>query len=193
MDIKNLPTSNYDKIRNKLKTGDLLLFAGEYAFSKGVKLATDSIFTHVAVIIIFKTLDRIMVYESVEGKGARLIPLSLYLKEYKGMIIVKRHKDFSKINDFKAIGQLVFDNQGKEYDTFELYRILWRKILEKIGIKKLFKITFKQKNNDKLICSEAQQLFYSSLGLTISNDGNACITPADFAENKDFKFIFRIK
>lgn len=191
--IKNENIKQYDEIRSQLKNLDILLFSGDGVISCAIKDFTDSTISHVAILVRFDEYDRVMVSESMEGKGVRLIPLSLHLKNYKGSIIVARHPEAEKITDLKKIGQLAFDNSGREYDLKELARIAYRQIITKLGIAKLLRLKFKINTNDKEICSEWVRFFLDSFNISIPYNKNGYITPADFYNWNDINYLFRIK
>jgi len=191
-DFKKLKITNYLQIRDQIRTGDTLTFSGKGLWSNSIEKITDSNASHVAVIIRDDRCNRIMVYESLEPDGVRYVPLSLHLKEYKGEIIILRHKNFPKRVNYKKIGK-IYDTFGKKYDKKELVRILWRRILEDIGLKKLFNLKFKPNINDLYICSEAWKSFYELFKVNIPYNEDGTIVPADSLKNNDFEFICRIK
>tara|TARA_Y100000310_G_scaffold344346_2_gene456637 strand:- start:32010 stop:32228 length:219 start_codon:yes stop_codon:yes gene_type:complete len=71
MSIKKV---HYKKARKSIKPGDLLFCSGEYFISKLIKRFSKSIFSHVAFV--FEWHNRILVFESVEDDGIRIMPLS---------------------------------------------------------------------------------------------------------------------
>ena len=83
--IKELPIFPYEKIRDKLKTGDLFFSSGSYTFSGIIQKMTKSAWSHVAIIYKDEELGRVMILEAEPRIGIRLIPLSKYLKDYKGI------------------------------------------------------------------------------------------------------------
>jgi len=141
--LNDYEVTNYELIRDQIETGDILICSGRGLFSDLIQDFTDSDWSHVGMIIKFKNLDRVMVVESMEGIGFRLIPISHYLHSYRGSFILMRHPEFKDKVDFKKLGRLVFDLQATKYDGHEILKIGFRIVLTKIGITKLFKLKFK--------------------------------------------------
>ncbi|MBK8109605.1 MAG: hypothetical protein IPK46_04300 [Saprospiraceae bacterium] len=83
-DIKNLDKVPYEKIRPFLKTGQIVFCSGSYLFSGAIQKLTNSVWSHVAIIYKDEELGRVLVLEAEPYIGIRLIPLSKYLKDYKG-------------------------------------------------------------------------------------------------------------
>ena len=93
-DIERLKSVSYEEVRLTLKSGDLIFASGDYLVSKAIQKVTHSPWSHVAIIIRVEEIDRILLLESVEDMGVRIVPLSKYLhtyennRPYKGKIIV---------------------------------------------------------------------------------------------------------
>jgi hypothetical protein len=77
-EFPNLNAYNYGKIRQDIKSGDLLLASGTSVFSQLIQHVTKSIWSHVAFILRVDSIDRIMVLDSIESIGVRTVPLSSY-------------------------------------------------------------------------------------------------------------------
>jgi len=78
-DIDRLKSVSYEEIRATLKSGDLIFASGDYLVSKAIQKVTHSPWSHVAIIIRVEEIDRILLLESVEDMGVRIVPLSKYL------------------------------------------------------------------------------------------------------------------
>ena len=83
-ELKELPVVPYEKIRDYLKTGHIFFSSGSYTFSGIIQRLTKSVWSHVAIVYKDEELGRVMVLEAEPYVGIRLIPLSKYLKDYKG-------------------------------------------------------------------------------------------------------------
>ncbi|HMU72525.1 MAG TPA: YiiX/YebB-like N1pC/P60 family cysteine hydrolase, partial [Ferruginibacter sp.] len=83
-DLLQMPVIPYEKIREHLKTGHIFFSSGSYTFSGIILNLTRSTWSHVAVIYKDEELGRVLVLEAEPSIGIRLIPLSNYLKNYKG-------------------------------------------------------------------------------------------------------------
>lgn len=93
--------ANYAQFRPKIASGDLLLCSGSGIFSRMIQAGTKSTWSHVGFVMRLGSIDRVMVFESVEPLGVRTIPLSKYLTDYDskgnpypGRIAIARHGDF---------------------------------------------------------------------------------------------------
>jgi hypothetical protein len=160
--LKELPTIPYEKIRDNLKTGQLVFCSGGYLFSGIIQKLTKSTWSHVAIVYKDEELGRVLILESEPMVGIRLIPLSKYLHDYKGkkrpykgMIFiaditpepVKRN-----LNNGISFG---LDELTRPYDNWEIFRIMLR-ILFRIG---------KRQKNRNYICSELVRDAYLKAGV----------------------------
>jgi Permuted papain-like amidase enzyme, YaeF/YiiX, C92 family len=149
--LKEMPVIPYDKIRDRLKTGDIFFSSGSYAFSGVIQKLTKSTWSHVAVVYKDEELGRVLVLEAKPYIGIRLIPLSKYISDYKGtkrpykgqVAIAQLNIDVpkEKMNNGICFG---LDELTRPYDNFEIVRIM---------IRILFHISRREKNRN-YICSE---------------------------------------
>ena len=80
-------------------------------FSGAIQRLTKSVWSHVAIVYKDVQLGRIMVLEAEPGVGIRLIPLSNYLRNYKGknrpykgqVVIAKLNIDLESLKLNRAI------------------------------------------------------------------------------------------
>lgn len=186
------PVAKYEQFRPCIKNGDLLLCSGPGLFSRMIKSATNSVWSHVGFVIRLDAIDRIMVLESVEPLGVRTVPLSRYLKDYDnegnpypGGLVIARHANFASVAPakLKRFGQFAVDLFGYPYDRDEIAKIAWR-----IGASSL---PFSRKDRQSLkrdreyICSEYVWECYREMGIKIQYDKRGFIAPADFARAKE--------
>lgn len=149
--LKALPTVPYEHVRDDLKTGDLFFSSGGYLFSGVIQRLTRSTWSHVAMIYKDEELGRVLVLEAEPFYGIRLIPLSKYLKDYKGkrrpykgqIVLAKLNTPLQKDNLNRGIS-FGLDELTRPYDNIEIVRIMVR-ILLKIS---------KRTRNRNYICSE---------------------------------------
>jgi hypothetical protein len=162
--LGNLPKMDYEKVRPYLQTGDIVFCSGNYLFSRIIQRLTKSTWSHVAVIYKDEQLGRVLVLEAEARVGIRLIPLSVYLKNYndtkrpyKGkMVIAKTKVAVEKDNLNKGIS-FGLDELSRPYDNWEIIRIFLR-ILFKKG---------KRERNRSYICSELVRDIYVKAGVNI--------------------------
>lgn len=160
--LKEIPDYRYDKIRDYLKTGQLVFCSGSYLFSGIIQKLTNSTWSHVAVIYKDEELGRVLVLEAEPRFGIRMIPLSKYLQDYKG---TKRpYKGQMAIAQLKEPLEIEYLNRGisfgldeltRPYDNFEIVRIMMRI---------LFHVSKREKNRS-YICSELVRDVFAKAGI----------------------------
>lgn len=163
-EIKLMPVIPYQKIREQLKTGDIIFCSGSYAFSGVIQRLTKSVWSHVAVIYKDEELGRVLMLEAEPQIGIRLIPLSNYLSDYKGtkrcykgqIVVARLHQDLSKEQLNKGIS-FGLDALTRPYDNYEIFRIMIR-ILLRIS---------KRERNKSYICSELVRDVFARAGVII--------------------------
>ena len=149
--MKNMDIVPYEKVREYLKTGQIVFCSGSYLFSGIIQRLTNSAWSHVAIVYKDEPLGRVMLLEAEPYIGIRLIPLSKYIKDYngtrrpyKGNIFVTKFNiaiEESEMNEAISFG---LDELTRPYDNWEIVRIMLR-ILFKVG---------KREKNRNYICSE---------------------------------------
>lgn len=160
--LKELPVMPYEKIRDYLQTGHIFFSSGSYTFSGIIQKLTKSVWSHVAIVYKDEQLGRVMVLEAEPYVGIRLIPLSNYLRNYKGkkrpykgqVAIAKLNFDLEKPKLNKAIS-FGLDELTRPYDNWEIIRIMLR-ILFKTG---------KREKNKSYICSELVRDAFAKAGV----------------------------
>jgi hypothetical protein len=163
-DIKKMPVIPYQKIRDELKTGDIVFCSGSYTFSGVIQNLTKSVWSHVAVVYKDEELGRVLMLEAEPQIGIRLIPLSNYLHDYKGtkrcykgqIVVGRLRNDLPKeqLNRGVSFG---LDALTRPYDNYEIFRIM---------IRILFKIS-KRERNKSYICSELVKDIFAKAGVII--------------------------
>ena len=152
----------YEKIRDYLKSGQIIFCSGSYLFSGAIQRLTKSAWSHVAIIYKDEKLGRVLVLEAEPYIGIRLIPLSKYINDYKGTrrpykgnIFVTKFTfpiEESQLNEAISFG---LDELTRPYDNWEILRIMMR-ILFKIG---------KRERNRNYICSELVRDCFTKAGI----------------------------
>lgn len=186
--IKELPVIPYEKIRDQLKTGHIFFSSGSYAFSGIIQKLTRSAWSHVAIIYKDEELKRVMVLEAEPRIGIRLIPLSKYMRDYKGtrrpykgqIILAKLNFDLEseKLNKAICFG---LDELTRPYDNWEIIRIMTR-ILFRIG---------KKEKNKNYICSELVRDAFAKAGVVFRlND--TYISPQEIWKDIRVQMKYRI-
>lgn len=180
-----LAKHSYSTIRDRIKTGDILLCSGEYPLSRLIRKFSDSLFSHVGFV--FNWNKRILVFESVEDDGVRTVPLSRYVCDYEnsgrpyhGRLFLARHSqalDEGKIS--RMLGRAA-DLLNRRYDIDALGRIFLR-VTTGIG---------KHKADDEYLCSEFVDECFREIGVTFQRDEKGFIYPEHIAADPDVEPLF---
>ena len=192
-----LPMKSYSEARQDIRSGDILIASGNYMFSKIIQHATDSCWSHVALVMRLDDIDRVMVLESVEDKGVRTIPLSEYVNNfegtgvgYKGRLAIARHKHFENLGKgeaLKRMAQFAVDRFARPYDQEEIARITARIVGSAIGFKK-----GQIKRNDAFICSEYVFECLDRIGIKIDCVNPSFVAPSDFPKDVNVSLRFEL-
>lgn len=188
---------SYSQARARISTGDILLASGNYTFSRLIQKATGSCWSHVAFVMRLDQIDRVMVLESIEGKGVRTIPLSEYVydfegskKGYNGRLAIARHHNFedeATESNLKKLAQFAVDRFAYPYDEEEIGRITIRIVGEKLGFK-----PDEMVRNEEYICSEYVYECYRTIGLIVQQGNSGFIAPADFPADPEIDLQFEL-
>lgn len=165
---------NYEVLRNKLQTGDLIFLSGNHWLSKLIRIRSKGAWSHVGVVVRIEEINRVFLVESIIEVGVRMIPMSFIIKDYDGH---KRPYNgriaWARVEDLPTdksliIKEFVLDNLSKQYDRKEYWRVLWRTIA---GKKKLF-------HDDKYSCAEYIYEAFKRAGIYLKYDRGDFISPS---------------
>ena len=183
-----LPVVAYEKIRDNLQTGDIFFSSGGYAFSGVIQNLTKSIWSHVAIIYKDERLRRVLILEAEPYVGIRLIPVSKYLRDYKGkkrpykgqIVIAKLKLDMppEKLNKAISFG---LDELTRPYDNWGIIRIMTR-ILFRLG---------KPEKNRNYICSELVRDAFARTGFLFPLK-DSYISPQEIWKDHRVEMMYRI-
>ena len=187
-ELKELPVVPYEKIRDFLQTGHIFFSSGSYTFSGIIQRLTKSVWSHVAIVYKDAELGRILILEAEPYVGIRLIPLSNYLKNYKGkkrpykgQVAIARlniHMEAEKLKKAISFG---LDELTRPYDNWEIIRIMMR-ILLKVG---------KREKNKNYICSELVRDAFAKAGVVFKMN-NTYISPQEVWVDERIEFKYRL-
>ncbi len=119
--------------------------------------------------MVVRMYGRVMVLESVESIGVRMVPLSSYIydhrnsgKPYDGRMYIARHDTLSQVakSQFEFMISFALDHLGKKYDSDDLGRILLR-ITTGLG---------HPDEDDAYTCSEYLARCYKQVGVGFQSD-----------------------
>jgi hypothetical protein len=191
------PVIPYDNaLRARLQTGDLLLCSGRGVFSELIQHVTQSLWSHVALIVRMDDIDRILLFESVETWGVRTVPLSRYLMDYDhqghhypGGLVVVRHRTLASKCPPQQISrmlQFAVDQFGSPYNRHEIVRIAAR-VLGNTLQPPLPQT--KASESREFICSEYVAACYAQAGIVLQPGACGYVTPGDFANTAAMELV----
>jgi hypothetical protein len=188
--LQALPMQPYATVRPTLKSGDLFFAAGTYFISQMIQKCTHSPWSHVGLMFVLPSIDRVMLLESVEDVGVRLLPLSKYLNDYDnaggayhGFCVVARPGAIRE-DTVQALAKFGLDELGRPYDTEEIADIAARIML---GISRA------KANSRTYICSELVQACFTSAGLPFAPDPRGFISPENIWTSNQVTLLARIQ
>lgn len=193
----------YDKIRGKIKTGDIILYSGKGAVSSGIRFGTGSEWSHVGMAMRIEGWDAVLCWESTTlntvkdielnraVKGVQLVPLSERVIKYNGRIAI-RHLEGVGLTDaiFENLKILRRQLIGRPYEksTLELLN----------AALDLGDWTTNAEDLSSLFCSELVAEAYQTMGLLdsppiglpsneyvpkdFSDQGNICLKQGNLSE-----------
>ncbi|MDO7841163.1 YiiX/YebB-like N1pC/P60 family cysteine hydrolase [Sphingomonas immobilis] len=192
-----LPPQRYADIRKIVRTGDLALCSGDQMFSKVIRWATKSDWSHCAMIVRVDALDRVMVLEAVQKIGVRCVPLSRFLNDFKtpdqpfpGKVVIARHDRVADASpaQFRQMSEFATDQLGLPFDAMELVKIGLRIAFARphMRVPKLIQ------PGDEYFCAEYIDQCFQRLGIAIPWDGRGFIAPCDFAKAPEVRAVARV-
>lgn len=227
--INRNPTNKFDKLRKmdyrecrkeEISNGDLLFCGGNYWFSKVIRyLSGKSKASHVGIIYWWN--GRLMLLESVEGKGVRIVPVSQYLenynnthKPYDGRVYLGRHKKLYIAPNFldrfiKMPFRYLEWQKGSENETAVASRVRNPQVEQLLGtaatlLNKKFSLcdTFhffiqgitgrlSNKDNDEYLCSEFVAKCFKTIGIEFESV-KGFIAPEHIAASDDVEILMEI-
>lgn len=186
--LQRIAITDYAQIRNQIKSGDLFFCSGNYWISKQIAGFTNSPWSHIGIIIVMPEIDRVLLLESVEDMGVRIVPLSKYLNNYEhntgydGELLIASD---SRVNStsFTNIFSRGVDLITQPYDKDEIIKILGRIILG----------TGRANPNDRYICSELVYECFNTARLHYTYNNNGFISPQDIWVDRNVDIKWRLK
>lgn len=197
--LERLEPRPYQELRPIIRTGDLFLCSGKDVFSRMIRAATRSPWSHVAIALRLDEIGRIMALEAVAKIGVRIVPLSAFVsaasngrKPYPGRILLARHHGFQACADGAAVQKMVHfavDRFGAPFAGGEMIKIAVRIALGAFDIEMPPMLT----PDDEFICSEYAARCYAQAGVEIPWDGRGFIAPSDFAADSRLQALAQVQ
>jgi hypothetical protein len=196
--LQRLPPRPYDDVMGEIRTGDLILCSGDGAFSRLIRWATKSPWSHIAIAVRLDPLDKVMVMESVEKIGVRAVALKSFLtrdsngrKPYPGRILLARHAEFeakSSPQGLRAMADFAADRLGAPFKPSEITKIALRIAAGALNVR----VPGRLDPEDAFICSEYVGKCLEAVDIQIPWDGRGFIAPCDFAADPKVDAIAQI-
>jgi hypothetical protein len=183
----NLPKVKFGDIANQLQQCDILFISGSSLISKAIELNTSSIFSHIALIVIWE--DKVLLLESIEDDGIHALPFSQYLnnydnsgKPYDGRLFIGRYNPLAPTDKAKILDRSV-DYLNKKYDDETYLKLISRLILP------LAKYT----DNGTYTCSEYIGICYNAAGIEFNTNSGGFIFPEHIAADEHITPLWEIE
>ena len=195
---KKCRPKSFEKAREEIRSGDILLASGNSTVSELIKDATGSTFSHVGVIVKMPVSDQWLVMESVETIGVRCVTLKNgYLenygdtgKPYDGRLMVARCEEMAaKEKHLPKLYQRAFSLLGYHYNESDIFDIGARIVASKIGIHANGKLH----PGKQYICSEYVYACFNAIGIKFPFDKDGFIAPSDIASAPNVNAVCQLK
>jgi len=176
-DLNNILLTSYYELYDVIQDGDILMYSGEDDVSKIIQKATQSMWSHVGILFKIEPWKRLMLIESVENMGVRLIPLSRYIQniereeeeeEFYARLIIARHQQLKPEMIHRLINYSI-DLITRPYDIEEIMQIMER----------LRTGQGKMKRDRAYMCSEMVYECYHKIGIELNHHPFGFISPED--------------
>ena len=197
--LERFPPRPYAEIAPQVRTGDLILCSGDSRFSRLIRWATASPWSHVAIAVRLDPIDKVVVMESVERIGVRAVALKSFLsrdsngrKPYPGRLLLARHAEFearSTPKGLKRMADFAADRLGAPFRPSEITKIGLRITAGALNLH----VPGRLDPDDEFICSEYVAKCYEQIGIGIPWDGRGFIAPVDIAKAPPVQAIAQIQ
>ena len=190
--LSTIPKIQYAALREHVEAGDLLFYSGDDDISMLIREVTNSIWSHIGIIFKIENLDRLLLLESVETFGVRLIPLSRYIKGVEELednddkpearLVVARHTQLTEAH-LKPLINFGMNQITRPYDLEEIRRIMQR-IRTGEG---------KAVRDRAYMCSELVYECFASVGIEFNYHPLGFISPQDIWADENLVAIAEIE
>lgn len=192
-ELNTIPKIQYPALREHLEAGDLLFYAGDDDISMLIREVTQSVWSHIGIVFKIDNLDRILLLESVESFGVRLIPISRYIKgvaeemdqndaKPNARLVIARHKKLTQAQ-IRPLINFGIDQIAQPYDLEEIRRIMQR---IRTGEGKAIR-------DRAYMCSELVFECFDAVGLEFAYNHLGFISPQDIWADENVEAIAEIE
>lgn len=194
-----MDTVKYDDIKDTLKTGDIILFSGQYEMSKLVQTIEDSKWSHVAMVMRLPEYDFPLLYEATDLvnlpdllhndyiTGPKVVDLKKRLETYGDDLVPYKAPVYSIRRLEKP---LPADSSKKLKDLLnELHGLPNPSSLDMVLGTLLGRYLHIKSDSKSITCSGFIALTYEHLGLIKGDMPINGYAPKDFSTDGDLKLI----
>jgi hypothetical protein len=189
----------YKAVRPLVRDGDLLFVSSREPFSRLIRWATRSPWSHVGIAFRLKEIERVVVLDCVQKIGVRCVPLSTFVTRtprgkspVPGRIVLARHAGMaakSRANPLRRMAEFAFDRLGDHFSQAEMLKIVARITLDRIDRP----LHPSLGPDNEFICSEFVAKAFERVDIEFPWDGRGFIAPADIAADPRVAAIAQIR
>lgn len=167
---------DYSVVRTGIEEGDVLAFHFDPGsiFSQLISFRTRSRVSHVGFAV--KVHGRVCVIEAIEGRGVRVFPLSMVLKQ--GRKVDWYHTDVPRTSWRWTISNEALSHWGRKYASpwqfVRSFGLVTRWVCDRLGVAR-------DTNDKRFFCSEFVVSCLKRSGIMIDGD-SALMSPGDVIE-----------
>lgn len=194
-----MPQVPYSQARPQLRTGDIALFHSINLGSRLVEFGTHSLWSHAAFVWCLPEVDRVMLLESMDTVGVRVMPMSTRINgceaiptPFQGKLLVARHDDFPHPpprHSLNAMTRFALDRVGFPYSFQELHHIALRIVLGMAGRIESGRLQL----GNGFICSEYVAKCFGAIGIELAPGKEGFIAPADIAADPKVRAVYSLR
>lgn len=175
---KDAPHRRYAEVREQIQTGDVLLYRGRSLFSKVIRWASGSVYSHVGMAAWWG--GHLVVFESMSGGGVAVRPARLSVDRYDGQVDWWALKDdCAAALDRERLLDLAIAELGKPYGSGGAFRLGLRLLLGRVtGRRDAVSLP------ESLFCSQYVSQCYRKSGVDLVPDAiDECTSPGAIARS----------
>lgn len=193
---------HYRDIRDKLKTGDIVLFSGQDPISRVIRGISQSTWSHVGMVVIWEEMKTVLIWESTpvakakdiesnqHQSGVNLIPLShrinTWLARDPENLVAVRHLD-QPLDDAMQSALLLVRSELKGRGYAGSLREILNAAIDRGGW------SDNSEDLSTLFCSELVAEAYQRMGLLPDHKPSNEYTPRDFSCEQTDSFQFPMR
>lgn len=167
---------DYQQVRDAIEDGDVLLFQGASLFSRLIRWATRSRYSHSGIALWWN--DRLMVLEATTPE-VRVMPVSILVGHYPRVDLYKPISKVSHVAVFEAASETL----GKRYAVWTIVRYARRILFRLRGGGD------PRKPPDKFVCSQLVSFAYREAGIDLDPaNPDEFTTPEALAQSPHLAF-----